>query len=43
MRVLLRTLLLLPLLPGIALVLLLAISLRVMCRDLMRERPCAAL
>ena len=43
MRLVLRTVLLLPLLPGIAIVLLLAISLRVMCRDLMRERPCAAL
>jgi hypothetical protein len=43
MWVLLRTVLLLPLVLAIAVLVLLAIGLRVACNNSMRERPCAAL
>ena len=43
MRSLLRMVLLVPLLPAIAVLVLLAIGLRVTCQNLLRERPCAAL
>ena len=43
MRVFLRSVLLVPALLGIAVLVLLAIGLRVSCQHLMRERPCAAL